>query len=145
MGTVVGVGHPGVTGRGMLMIDRVMRRARLMQLGGFALVMATGIVSIGVTQHGMPLLGEALFWLNCAACAWLAAISLLRLVFYRSEMVASFVAPGRGASFLTLAAGTCALATQCLLGVYLPLAARVPGAWARCAAAPWSTCSCSRP
>lgn len=113
----------------MVVVDRVLRRARLMQPGAFALVMATGIVSVDVSQHGMRWLGVALFCLNCAAYAWLLLISALRLVFYRDQMVANFVAPGRGASFLTLAAGTCVLASQCLLVVYLPVAARALAIW----------------
>lgn len=113
----------------MVVVDRVMRRARLMEPGGFALVMATGIVSIDVTQHGMLLLGRVLFWLNWAAYLWLLLISALRFVFHRNEMIANFVAPGRGAAFLTLAAGTCVLATQCLLVVYMPLLARAVAIW----------------
>jgi tellurite resistance protein TehA-like permease len=126
---VAPAGPPGNKDKAMFVVDRVMRRARLMEPGGFALVMATGIVSVDVTQHGMPRLGQVLFWLNCVAYTWLLGISILRLVFYRDEMVANFVAPGRGASFLTLAAGTCVLATQCILVVYLPVAARVLAAW----------------
>jgi tellurite resistance protein TehA-like permease len=53
----------------------------------------------------------------------------LRYIFYRDEMVSNFVAPGRGAAFLTLAAGTCVLAIQCLLVVYLPLLARIIAVW----------------
>ena len=96
-----------------------------MEPGGSTLVMATGIVSIDATQHGMLLLGRALFWLNWAAYLWLLLINALRFVFHRDEMISNFVAPERGAPFLTLAAGTCVLATQSLLEVYLLLPARV--------------------
>ncbi|TAN29987.1 MAG: C4-dicarboxylate ABC transporter [Castellaniella sp.] len=108
---------------------RVMARARAMEPGGFALVMATGVVSVDLTQHGMLVLGKALFWLNWAAYLWLLLISTLRFIFYRDEMVSNFVAPGRGAAFLTMAAGTCVLAIQCLLVVYLPLLARIIAVW----------------
>lgn len=108
---------------------RVMARARAMEPGGFALVMATGVVSVDLTQHGMPLLARALFWLNWAAYLWLLLISTLRFIFHRDEMVSNFVTPGRGAAFLTLAAGTCVLAIQCLLVVYLPLLARIIAVW----------------
>ena len=113
----------------MRIVDQVMRRARLMQPGAFAMVMATGIVSVDVTQHGMPTLGRALFWLNWLAYLWLIAITVLRFTRYRDEMIANFRAPGRGAAFLTLAAGTCVLATQCLLVVHVPVLARVMAAW----------------
>ncbi|HEX7386854.1 MAG TPA: tellurite resistance/C4-dicarboxylate transporter family protein [Castellaniella sp.] len=108
---------------------RVMARARAVEPGSFALVMATGIVSVGLTQHGMPGLGRTLFWLNCVAYLWLLGISVLRFIFYRREMVADFVAPGRGAGFLTLVAGTCVLAIQCLVVVYLPSLARAIAVW----------------
>ena len=110
-------------------VARVMTRARAMEPGGFALVMATGVVSVDLTQHGMHILGRVLFWLNWAAYLWLLLISTLRFIFYRDEMVANFVRPGRGAAFLTMAAGTCVLAIQCLLVVYLPLLARVIAVW----------------
>jgi tellurite resistance protein TehA-like permease len=113
----------------MPVATRVMARARAMEPGGFALVMATGVVSVDLTQHGMLVLGKALFWLNWAAYLWLLLISTLRFIFYRDEMVSNFVAPGRGAAFLTLAAGTCVLAIQCLLVVYLPLLARIIAVW----------------
>lgn len=114
----------------MHVVDRVMNRARLMQPGAFAMVMATGIVSVDVTQHGMPGLGRVLFGLNWLAYLWLITISAVRFVCYRDEMVANFRAPGRGAAFLTLAAGTSVLAAQCLLVVHLPLLARVMAVWA---------------
>jgi tellurite resistance protein TehA-like permease len=106
-----------------------MARARAMEPGGFALVMATGIISVSVTQHGMLVLGQTLFWLNWAAYLWLLLISVLRFIFYRDEMISNFVRPGHGAAFLTLAAGTCVLATQCLLVVNLPVVARFVAVW----------------
>ncbi|CAM5216256.1 Tellurite resistance protein TehA-like permease OS=Castellaniella defragrans OX=75697 GN=HNR28_000289 PE=3 SV=1 [Castellaniella defragrans] len=104
---------------------RVMARARAMEPGAFALVMATGVVSVDLVQHGMGALARVLFWLNWAAYFWLLLISTLRFIFYRDEMVLNFVTPGRGAAFLTLAAGTCVLGIQCLLVVYLPGVARI--------------------
>jgi len=107
----------------------VLGRARAMAPGSFALVMATGVVSVDLTQHGMAVPGKVLFWLNGVAYVWLLLISTLRFIFYRDEMVANFVAPGRGAAFLTLVAGTCVLGIQCLLVVYWPLLARAIAVW----------------
>ena len=109
----------------MNIVDRVLARARELEPGSFALVMATGIVSVDLTQHGMAWLGRALFWLNLLAYAWLLLLSTLRLACYRREMMAQFATPGHGAAFLTLAAGTCVLGTQCLMVVHLPLLARL--------------------
>ena len=98
----------------------VRSRIRHLNPGCFALVMATGIVSIDVSQHGMTLLAQALFGLNLLAYAVLLVMTTLRLLHFPRELLADFVSPGRGAGFLTLAAGTCVLGSQCLLVVPLP-------------------------
>ncbi|WP_343883630.1 tellurite resistance/C4-dicarboxylate transporter family protein [Rhodanobacter caeni] len=95
-------------------------RIRHLDPGCFALVMATGIVSIDVGQHGMTALARALFGLNLLAYAALLLMSALRLRWFPRELLADFVSPGRGAGFLTLAAATCVLGSQCLLVVRLP-------------------------
>ncbi|MEO8801557.1 MAG: C4-dicarboxylate ABC transporter, partial [Polyangiaceae bacterium] len=109
----------------MTVVDRMVARARRLRPGSFALVMATGIVSVDVTQHGMARLGRAFFWLNLVAYAWLLLLSGVRLARYRHEVAAQFATPGRGTAFLTTAAATCVLGTQCLLVVHLPMLARV--------------------
>jgi len=109
----------------MTVAEFVLSRARHLSPGCFALVMATGIVSIDVNQHGMPLLARALFGLNLLAYLMLLALTGLRLLRFRRELVADFVNPGRGAGFLTLAAATCVLGSQCLTVVQLPVLARV--------------------
>ena len=98
----------------------VRSRIRHLNPGCFALVMATGIVSIDVSQHGMTLLAQALFGLNLLAYAVLLVMTTLRLLHFPRELLADFVSTGRGAGFLTLAAGTCVLGSQCLLVVPLP-------------------------
>lgn len=97
----------------MRIVDRIMKRVRLVAPGAFAMVMATGIISIDLNEHGMTALAMALFWVNWVAYAWLVGIGLLRFTLYRSRMIVDFLTPGRGAGFLTVAAGTCVLATQC--------------------------------
>lgn len=93
--------------------------------GCFAMVMATGLVSIDVNQHGMPVLARVLFAFNALAWLWLLALTTWRLLRWRHAVVSDFVDPGRGAGFLTLAAATCVLGTQCLLVVPLPALAWV--------------------
>lgn len=109
----------------MRVADFLLSRARHLHPGHFALVMATGIVSIDLDQHGMRSLALALFGMNLAA--WLALVLLtgLRLICFRSELVADFINPARGAGFLTLTAGTCVLGSQCLMLVHWPQFARV--------------------
>lgn len=104
----------------MTAADFALSRARHLNPGCFALVMATGIVSIDASQHGMPLLARLLFGLNLLAYAVLLGLTALRLLRFRQALVADFVDPARGAGFLTLAAGTCVLGSQCLMVVYLP-------------------------
>ena len=108
----------------MKVAEAILFRAHHLNPGCFALVMATGIVSIDVNQHGMHALALVLFGVNLLA--WLAFLALtgLRLVRFRRELVDDFIHPGRGAGFLTLAAATCVLGSQCLTVVYLPIAAR---------------------
>ncbi|HWU76722.1 MAG TPA: tellurite resistance/C4-dicarboxylate transporter family protein [Rhodanobacter sp.] len=108
----------------MKVAEVILLRARHLSPGCFALVMATGIVSIDVSQHGMPLLARWLFGLNLLAWLLLLALTGLRLKCFRREMLADFVDPGRGAGFLTLAAATCVLGSQCLMVVHLPTLAR---------------------
>ena len=105
----------------------MLARAHAVDPGCFAAVMATGIVSIDASQHGMHGLARALFVLNFAIFSWLLALSALRVLRFRHELIADFIDPAAGAGFLTFAAGTCVLASQCLLVVRAPLAARILG------------------
>ena len=104
----------------MRFVESILEQSRRLDPGCFALVMATGIVSIDVGQHGMPLLARALFVLNVAAFAGLLVLGLLRLIRFRSELVADFIDPARGAGFLTLIAAICILGNQCLSVVRAP-------------------------
>jgi tellurite resistance protein TehA-like permease len=109
----------------MKVAEAILLRAHQLDPGCFALVMATGIVSIDVDQHGMHALALALFGVNLLAWLVFLALSGLRLLYFRRALVADFVNPGRGAGFLTVAAATCVLGSQCLTVVYLPTLARV--------------------
>lgn len=109
----------------MKVIHLLSSRARTLNPGHFALVMATGIVSIDLDQHGMPMLARALFVTNLLAWPLLLLLSGWRLLRFRRELVADFIDPGRGASFLTLTAGTCVLGAQCVTLVQWPDLARV--------------------
>ncbi|GAB2559485.1 tellurite resistance/C4-dicarboxylate transporter family protein [Rhodanobacter koreensis] len=109
----------------MTLVDYLWSRVRHLDPGCFALVMATGIVSIDVGQHGMPDLARVLFGLNLLAYAALLVLTVLRLLRFYRELIADFRDPGRGAGFLTLAAATCVLGSQCLLVVPLPVLANM--------------------
>jgi hypothetical protein len=64
----------------MAIVEAISQRARGLDPGSFALVMATGIVSVDLRQHGMPWLAQALFWLNLCVYAWLLMLTALRLM-----------------------------------------------------------------
>src|SRR6185437_14205953 len=109
----------------MALAENLLIRVRRLDPGCFALVMATGIVSVDASQHGLPRVALALFAFNLLAYVWLLALSLLRLARFRHEMVTDFTDPSRGAGFLTLAAATCVLGSQCVLVWPLPALATV--------------------
>jgi tellurite resistance protein TehA-like permease len=83
--------------------------------GYFALVMATGIVSIAAHLLGWPRLARALFWVNLPAYATLVALTAARLVLFPRRLAADFADHARGSGYFTTVAGTCVLGSQCLL------------------------------
>jgi len=99
--------------------------AQRLDPGCYALVMATGVVSIDVAQHGMPVLARILLGANVVAFAWLLALTGLRLVRFHREIKTDFVDPARGAGFLTLIAATCVMGAQCLIVVHAADVARI--------------------
>ena len=104
----------------MMQTNSFRSRVRKLHPGCFALVMATGIVSVDVNQHGMPALAHALFGLNLAAFALLSLLTAVRVIRARQELLDDFTNPARGAAFLTFAAASCVVASQCLLVVHWP-------------------------
>lgn len=80
--------------------------------GYFALVMATGIVSLAAYRHGMPSLAQALFWLNIVAYLVLWILTAARVIRYRAWLVDDLTHHSRGATFLTKPAATCILGSQ---------------------------------
>jgi tellurite resistance protein TehA-like permease len=80
--------------------------------GYFALVMATGIVSLAAHFLGHEYLAQALLWLNVVAFAVLWAITAIRFVRYRAQLIYDLTHHARGVTFLTKVAATCVLGTQ---------------------------------
>jgi tellurite resistance protein TehA-like permease len=83
--------------------------------GYFALVMATGIVSLAAHVSGFERIATALLWLNVAAYAVLWSITLARLALYPRAVRDDLVQHAKGASFLTAVAGTCVLGSQLVI------------------------------
>lgn len=80
--------------------------------GYFALVMATGVVSIASHLLGLPLFANALVGVNWLAYGVLWGLTCVRLVLYPQRMVADLFDHQRAPGFFTLVAGTCVLGTQ---------------------------------
>ena len=89
-----------------------MPRLAAMPPAYFALVMATGIVSIASYFLGLRELGLILLLLNTVQYVALIAFTILRLFRYRPEFIADLVNPSKGITFLTAAAGTFILGSQ---------------------------------
>ena len=93
--------------------------------GYFALVMATGALSIAAHLLRLPLLPQALLAFNLVAFAVLWALTLLRAARFPGRLLADLVDHVRGPGFFTLIAGTCVLGTQLTVVGGLPEAGRV--------------------
>lgn len=78
----------------------------------FALVMATGIVSIAAHQLGLPFVPEALFGLNLVAYGTLCVLNGLRLAWFPREMFQDLVDHRKGPGFFTWVAASCVLGSQ---------------------------------
>ncbi len=86
-----------------------------MHPASFALVMATGIVSIAGYLLEMELLAWSLFYLNQVFYGVLCLLMLLRLLRHFPRVRADLSSHSQGAGFLTVAAGTNVLGSQYLV------------------------------
>jgi tellurite resistance protein TehA-like permease len=91
----------------------------------FALVMATGIVSIACQLLGLRPVAIALLWANNAFYVVLWLLTLLRAARFRDRLIADISHHGRAVGFFTTVAATCVLGSQWLV-VY---GARTPALW----------------
>jgi len=81
----------------------------------FALVMATGIVSLASQQMGLHSIALALFGLNVVAWIALWLLSVARMIRHRRRFFGDLVDHLRGPGFFTMVAGTAVLGSQCAL------------------------------
>jgi tellurite resistance protein TehA-like permease len=81
----------------------------------FALVMATGIVSIAAWDFQLTILALALFAFNLAAFAALVVLTVLRAIRYPGAFIADMTDHQIGPGFFTMVAGACILGAQFLL------------------------------
>lgn len=88
--------------------------------GYFALVMATGIVSIAAAQFGVPAVAWSLVVVNVAAYLILWVLTLARVLWSCSRLAADLSNHARGPGLFTLVAGTCVLGMQFLVVAGIP-------------------------
>jgi tellurite resistance protein TehA-like permease len=90
----------------------ILRGASDLYTGYFALVMATGIISIAFYLLGMVSLALSLFLINTIAYLVLWFLTLVRLFWYSPNMIADLIDHARGPGFFTIVAGTCILGNE---------------------------------
>ncbi|QDU88810.1 putative membrane protein [Pirellulimonas nuda] len=100
----------------------------------FALVMATGIVSLASALMGMPRIAVGLFWLNNVAFLVLAVLFAVRLALFPARFVEDLIDHRRGVGFFTAVAACSVLGVQYLLisewrGVAVGLWCLATGLW----------------
>jgi tellurite resistance protein TehA-like permease len=86
-----------------------------MHPASFAMVMATGIVSIACQLLGLPGIASALLVGNVVFYAALWVLTVLRFIRHRDRLLADFMHHGRAVGFFTTVAATCVLGSQLLL------------------------------
>ncbi|HET7388953.1 MAG TPA: tellurite resistance/C4-dicarboxylate transporter family protein [Nocardioidaceae bacterium] len=93
----------------------VRARVRGLNPGCFALVMATGIVSVAMRNHELAVLSQALLWLAAFEYVVLLVLTGWRLVAFGSAMAADFADPSRAFGFFTVVAATTVLGARLLM------------------------------
>ncbi len=83
--------------------------------GYFALVMATGIVSIAAHLRGLPKVASGLFGINVVAYTVLVLLLIARIVRHGGRVLDDLRDHGRGPGFFTVVASTCVVGSQSLL------------------------------
>ena len=86
-----------------------------MHPASFAMVMATGIVSIACQLLGLPGIAVAQLAGNVIFYAALWVLTALRFAKYRDRLLSDLGHHGRAVGFFTTVAGTCVLGSQLLL------------------------------
>ncbi len=86
--------------------------------GYFALVMATGVISIACHLLAVPLLPELLLFINWIAYAILWLLTVIRIWRYPGNIAGDLSDHQRAPGFFTIVAGTCVLGTQSVVVVH---------------------------
>ena len=86
--------------------DRIRTGVKGLTPGYFALVMGSGILSVGMELQGHRVLSEVLLVVCAASFVLLLSLTAWRFVAYRAATIEDFMDPRRGFGFFTFVAGT---------------------------------------
>jgi tellurite resistance protein TehA-like permease len=95
--------------------NRILKAAADLFPGYFALVMATGIISIAAQLLGMRPVALTLLVINVVAYVVLWLLLLLRLILFFPRIKSDIADHVRGPGFFTVVAGTCVLGSQFII------------------------------
>ena len=90
-------------------------RAKNLFPGYFALVMATGALSIGSHLLGLDLVSKVLAMVNFFAYVYLWFLTIIRVVYYFPDVKKDITSHALGPGFFTLVAGTCVFGSELLI------------------------------
>ncbi|WP_232331471.1 tellurite resistance/C4-dicarboxylate transporter family protein [Agromyces laixinhei] len=94
------------------LLSRADAAVRGLTPGYFALVMATGILSVAMRTNNAMAISELLLVIAAVAYVVLVALSVVRVVRHREAMAADFADPARAFGFFTFVAATCVLGSR---------------------------------
>lgn len=102
-----------------LSLDNVIQNAKIgianLFPSYFALIMATGIVSIATHILKVPYIGKLLLYFNGFMYAVLCILFIIRLLFYTKQFLSDFSNHARGPGFFSIVAGTSILGSQLVI------------------------------
>ena len=91
---------------------------RTLNPGYFALVMATGIVSIAMRNHGADVLSAVLLWLAVVQYAVLVVLNIWRIAAFRAAVAEDLADPRRAFGLFTFVAATDVIGTRLVVDDY---------------------------
>jgi tellurite resistance protein TehA-like permease len=90
----------------------VREAVRTLHPGYFALVMATGIMSIAMREHHAHVVSVVMLWLTGIAYIILITLTTVRVIYFRSEYADDLTDPRRGFGMFTFVAATNVFGTR---------------------------------
>ncbi len=98
-----------------MVLEWLKKRAANLFPGYFALVMATGALSVAAYLLDIPVIPHALLFFNLAAYLLLWSFVIVRLIWFFPRIMADLTSHTLGPGFFTFVAGTCVLGSQLVI------------------------------